>query len=364
MRLRSVGCGALAGVLACLGSAVAQPAAALPLAPRPARPALSFSLGRGWQGGSAPFLLVISGLGGDPQHSEMFYRWGKAIMDAARTRYQLPVDHTIFLAEDVARDSSLITGRSTREEVEKRLADIAHRTGPGDEVLIVYIGHGSYRSGESRINLPGPDLTAKDLSALLARFTTQKVAFVNTANASGEFVAALSGKNRVIITATKSGMEGNDALFGQYFAQALASDDADTDKDGRTSLLEAFVYARREVARDYEQGNRLLTEHAVLDDDGNGKGSDEPDPAHGDGALARTFAFGAVTDAARAVAPPGASPELRALYEEKGRLEQRIAALKGRKDAMDPTEYEQQLEKLLVDLALNTQAIRKLEGKS
>src|SRR3712207_7204159 len=45
--------------------------------------------------------------------------------------------------------------------------------------------------------------------------------------------------------------------------------------------------SRREVAREYEEGNRLLTEHAQLDDNGDGRGSGVPDPRTADGALSR-----------------------------------------------------------------------------
>ena len=62
---------------------------------------------------------------------------------------------------------------------------------------------------------------------------------------------------------------------------AFTTPGADTDKDERVSLLEAFVYAKREVARAYETDTRLATEHAMLDDDGDRRGSAAPDPRAG-----------------------------------------------------------------------------------
>ena len=43
--------------------------------------------------------------------------------------------------------------------------------------------------------------------------------------------------------------------------------------------------------------------------------------------------------------------------------EPEVAALRLRKDAMDPAEYEKQSEKLLTELALKTRAIRERENK-
>ena len=78
------------------------------------------------------------------------------------------------------------------------------------------------------------------------------------------------------MTATKSGMERNQTEFPSYFVEAFAEDKADADKDQRVSMLEAFLYARREVERFYEKGRLLATEHAILDDDGDGAGTAAP----------------------------------------------------------------------------------------
>jgi hypothetical protein len=186
------------------------------------------------------------------------------------------------------------------------------------------------------------------------------VAVIVAASSSGDFVPALSAPGRVIITATKSGFERNESIFGGHFVAALAGDGADADKDGRVSLLEAFTYATREVRRVYEQENRLLTEHALLDDDGDRSGSAEPGARGGDGGLARSFFLTGAASAAAASNDPRAA----ALRKEKEELEAKVEALKGRKEAMDAKAYEAELERLLVDLAAATRALRALEGRS
>src|SRR5690606_4460431 len=143
------------------------------------------------------------------------------------------------------------------------------------------------------------------------------------------------GRNRVVVTATKSGMEANETIFGRHFTAALTGDAADADKDGRVSLLEAFEYARLEVAREYERGNKLLTEHAVIDAVGDGRGTADLAAASPHAQAARSFFLGAGS-AAGAVA----SPALRALLAEKDRIEASLDALRARKDAMAAAEYE------------------------
>ncbi len=305
-------------------------------------------------------LVVITGLSGDAEHSATFSRWAASLIDAAETRWKLPKANVVYLAEDTRMDPTRVTGRSDRAGIEAAFAALAGRVRPDDVVLVLLIGHGSSAGSEARFNLPGPDLTAVEWAALLAPFGAQRVAVVNAASASGDFVAGLSAKNRTVITATRSGGEKNETVFAEYFVQAFTGDGADTDKDGVVSLLEAFNYARREVERFYQGANRLQTEHALLDDDGDGSGTRDPDAAGAtDGARARRL----IVFGARPAAPVAASnPALAPLYAQRQRLEDSVASLRQRKATLDSAAYETQLERLLVDLATTTQEIRAREA--
>ena len=301
-------------------------------------------------------LLVIVGLGGDLENSDRFHQWAATIVDAARGRYGLPAERVVYLGEDPARDPDRISGRSTREAIASAVDRLAGAARPGDTVFIVLIGHGASATGGARFNLPGPDLTAAEFATLLSRFGAQTVVFVNAASSSGGFVAPLSAKDRVIITATTTEGERNQTRFGEFFAESFTADGADGDKDGRVSVLEAFTWTRARVADSYKRDGQLLTEHALLDDNSDGKGTAAPGQPGGDGALARTL-FMSAASAERAV-PDQADPELRALVAQRDALEARIAELKAAKDKTDPEEYERDLERLLIDLARVNRAIR------
>ena len=301
-------------------------------------------------------VLVIVGLGGDHENAERFHRWASAIVDVAKDRYALPPASIVYLGEDPARDPARISGRSTREAVDAAVTRLAAQARPGDRVFIVLIGHGASATGEARFNLPGPDLAAADFARLAARFGAQQLVFVNTASASGGFIAALSGKDRTVIAATRTDGERNQTRYGEFFAEALSQDDADMDKDGRVSMLEAFTWARRRVVESYERDGQLLTEHAVLDDDGDGKATDEPGQPGGDGTVARTLFLSA--GSSQPVPGADADPELRALAEKRQALEDRIAGLKAAKEQTDPAQYAGELEKLLIELARTNAAIK------
>jgi hypothetical protein len=312
------------------------------------------------EGGS--HVLVIVGLGGDHENAERFHQWAAAIVDAARERFGVPRESVVYLGEDPARDPARISGRSTRESIGAAVTALAAKARPGDRVLVVLIGHGaSAVPGAPRFNLPGPDLTAADFARLMDRFAAQTVTFVNTASASGGFVAALSGRGRTIVTATRSEGERNQTRFGEFFAEALVSPEADGDKDGRVSMLEAFTFARGRVVASYERDGQLLTEHAVLDDNGDRQGTETPGQPGQDGTLARSVFLspGAAGDTVDATA----DPELKALVARRKSIEDELAALKAGKDKMADADYERELERVLTELARVSREIREKQKR-
>ena len=304
-------------------------------------------------------ILMISGLGGDPEYTESFHGWLSRFADAATEKYGVPAERIIYLGEDPDLDPTRIRARSTAENIRTAFADLAGAMGPSDELVVLLAGHGSFRDETARFNVPGPDITPAELGILMAPLDDRRITFVNTASASGPFIEALSGPNRTIITATRSGRERNMTRFGLHFVDAFADEGADVNKDSRVSMLEAFGYALREVERQYEGDRQLLTEHAVLDDNGDGEGSREPGELEGDGLLASTIFL---TSLGGAGADEAVTAELRALYEEKADIEARIADLRRIKERMPLERYEDELEALLVELALKNREIRAAGG--
>jgi Peptidase C13 family len=299
-------------------------------------------------------LLIVVGLGGDPEHGELFRKWGTTLVETASGKLGVPKGNIIYLADD-----QQAPGRSTRDAVVKAFGDLAAQAGEEDTVAIVLFGLGTFDGKVAKFNLPGPDMTAEEFAPLLAKIKSKRVVFVDTASASGPFVEALSGPGRVILAATRTGAEKFATLFGGPFVEAFSTEAADTDRDGRVSFFEAFEYARKQVAASYQREGLMQTEHAVLDDNGDREGSMEPGPQAKDGQSAAVLSLGSMKPQA---AP--ATEELRTLYAERQALEHRIESLKLLKSGMDPDKYASELEKLVTELALKSRQIRDAEGKS
>jgi hypothetical protein len=292
-------------------------------------------------------LIVITGVGGDDEHSASFHKLATAMIDAAAKKDGVPEANIIYLGEKPEVDPARIKLKSSRENVEKTLSDLAARARPNDAVLVLLIGHGSFDGRQAAFNLPGPDLTPTDFTRLLGKLATQRVAFVNTASSSGAFLPTLAAPNRVVVTATKTGGERNETRFPEFFVEAFGDDAADRDRNGRVSLQEAFDYAKAKVTKTYEQQGLLLSEHATLDDGANGS--------------VASSLFLAASQTGLKV--DTSDPAMRKLVEERDAIEKQIAGLKLMKPSMDGAQYDTQMEKLLTDLAVKTKQIRDLQAK-
>jgi hypothetical protein len=209
---------------------------------------------------SRPAVIVVVGAPGTPEYATQFAAWAKlweqacAKSGAMFTAIGLdePGD-----ASDLTRIQQILAGHS--EETSAAL-------------WLVLIGHGTFDGRTPKFNLRGPDLSAKDLAEWL-KPVRRPLAVIDATSSSAPFLKELSAPGRIIITATKSGFEQNYARFGQYLAEAIVDPKADLDKDGQTSLLEAFLSASHAAAQFYAGAGRLATEHALLDDNGDGLGT-------------------------------------------------------------------------------------------
>ncbi len=293
-------------------------------------------------------LLIVVGLAGTPEHGELFKKWGTTLAETASQKLGVDKANVILLADAAA----------TRDAVAKAIEALASKAGVEDTVVIVLFGHGTFAANVAKFNLPGPDMSPQDFVPLLARLRSKRVVFVNTASASGPFIQALSGPGRVIVTATRTGDEKYATLFGGPFVDALSTEAADADRDGKVSILEAFDYAKKAVAASYVREGLLPTEHALLDDNGDRQGSMDPGSQAKDGQSAAVLSLGSM----RPQTLP-ADEKLRALYVERRQLERRIESLKLLKSGMNPEKYASELEKLATALALKSRQIREADGK-
>jgi len=283
------------------------------------------------QAAAKSHFVIVGGLGGEERYAK---QWSEA------------VDGLKEACRKTAGDDALIhvlKGKAaTKEAVEAVFARLRQETAAGDIVAVFLIGHGSYDGHDYRFNIPGRDLTAREIKGLLDSLPAKDQLIAITTSSSGASVEQLKADRRIVITATKSAGERTVTVFAEHWVEALRDPEADTNKDEVITALEAFTYADKKVQDFYAGDKRLATEHARLE-----------------GELASNFTLtrlGSALDAA-------SNPKLRPLFEQRSGIERRIAELKIRKDAMEEAAYSAELQTLLIELARTQAEIDAVSGR-
>ena len=286
-------------------------------------------------------VIVVAGAAGEDEYAPVFAQqveaWGKVCAQAG--------------AKPIVIGAETAGTPPDRERLKQALE--AEAKDGTDELWLVLVGHGTFDGKEAKFNLRGPDLAATDLAEWLQPFH-RPLAIIDTASASAPFLSKLAGKGRVVVSSTRSGNEQNYARFGKFFAEAIADPTSDLDKDGQVSLLEAFLTGAQRTAEFYKTEGRLATEHALLDDNGDGLGTpadwfrgvratkQAKDGATLDGPRAHQFHL------VRSAAEQQLPAEARA---RRDALELKIAKLRESKTKLGEAKYFAELEKLLLELA-------------
>ena len=285
-------------------------------------------------------VMIIAGAGGEEEYTELFAEWAGELAGAFGGNAAEMV-HITNKPED--------TG--ARKTVESTLKKWVEK--PDGEIWILLVGHGTFDGKAAKFNLVGNDASDADFKHWLKPHRGPLV-FINTSSCSAPFIRSLSGPNRVVATATKSGYEQNFCRFGGYMAAALGQAGADLDKDGAVSVLEAFLIASRQAGEFYRENDRLVTENALLDDNGDGMGT-PADWFRGvrtqKKAKGKSSADGKLSRLVFPVIPPAEKDIPAPLRKKRLTTEAKIETLRSLKKTLEAEIYYRDIEKLFLELA-------------
>lgn len=292
------------------------------------------------------YVLLVSGASGGEPYAARYDGWRTSLATTVRERLQVAPDHFYQLAEKPGNGIEV----ADRTHIRQAFGELREKMKSDDLLVVVLIGHGTFDGVEAKFNLVGPDLDGAEWAKLVDA-VPGPVVFVNTTAASFPFLRKLTARGRIVVTATDSTAQRYETIFPEFFIKALDDPAADADKDGHVSIWEAFQYAGAAVRRWYGQHGQLATERPLLDDNGDGVGT-EADTPGADGALARSTYFdaGSTGDATDST--------LDLLKKKQADLLAQVNALKAQKTSMPADQYGSQLETLLVELARVSQQIR------
>lgn len=292
------------------------------------------------------FALIVCGAAGGPDYATQYDRWGA---DVSKTLIENLKFDPAFVT--LLSDSKSTEKASTAENVRRVIGAIGPRMTREDVLFVLLIGHGTFDGTDAKFNLVGPDLESAEWSGLF-KGVPGRVVIVNTSSASFPFLERLSAPGRIVITSTDSPAQRYDTVFAGYFIRALADPSADLDKNDRVSIWEAFASASASVRRYYQQRGQLSTEHALLDDNGDGIGNEVTTPGDDGSLAARTYLDETL---------PGSLPTdevLLKLLQRKSTIEAELEDLKIRRQFLTRPEYAKEFERLMIELSQVSHDIR------
>jgi hypothetical protein len=223
--------------------------------------------------------LIVVGLPGDDEHEALFRATAQAWQSWLTRSLQFPAGGVRVLFGERG-EPALGAGAATKEAIAAEATALRSGLAADGRLWVLLLGHGNLRGRHGFFHLPGPDLRDDELAALFAGLACREQVFWLTMSASGWFLPAFSSANRIVITATVPDQEFNETEFPHVLAEVSQrkAADLDQDHDGKVSVWELFVQTAQAVEERFSSDSRAPTEHAQLDDNGDQRGTEPPEP--------------------------------------------------------------------------------------
>jgi hypothetical protein len=184
------------------------------------------------------YALVVAGDGTDANFVENYKDWAVRLHKVLTGDCGIPAANVRVLMEKKELAPQVAADVSTKENVIKEFDGFAAKVKAGDQVIVVYIGHGTQQNNVGKLCLPGPDISSDETAELLNKLKTTEVIFINSSPCSDAFLEKCSKPGRVVITATNTNAEGNETYFMEFFLKAY--EERDKAKTPSLSILDAF----------------------------------------------------------------------------------------------------------------------------
>ena len=227
--------------------------------------------------------ILVCGLAGDEEHRERFSQ-SLELLYAGLTEHHgfAPENvHVLWGNEPMDQDGAGVRasrGVASRETIADAAETVRRSLAPEDALWVIVLGHAHFDGRYSWLNVEGPDIQHLEFGRLFEEMRSREQVFLITTPSSGYYLRSLAAPGRIVIAATEPDLEVNETLFPHKLAAALGgpppTEEIDFNQDGRVTLLDVYLWTTREVAEEYATGELLATEHSLLDDNGDGRGTE------------------------------------------------------------------------------------------
>ncbi len=227
--------------------------------------------------------VILVGLPGDAEHAAMLRKMADDIQKWLIESQQIPPDKVLRLPEET-KDRETSAATPTAESMHTLLSDASSKLQIDDALWVFTLGHGNYDGRKAWWHVAGKDPSNEEVGRWLSDVGCREQVIWLTHSSSGWFVKPLSRPGRIVIAATATDDESNETEFLHAMATVVRFPVSrlDGNKDQAVSVAELYTAVVNEVARRFQDDHRIPTEHAQLDDNGDGLGTEIIEPGRSD----------------------------------------------------------------------------------
>lgn len=222
--------------------------------------------------------VILVGLPGDREHEELLTQTADDLQNWLTKTLQFPDDH-VLRSPSRTDGESTSTNAISAKTMKSLFDDLKSKLTPNDVLWVFFLGHGNYDGKRAWFHVAGRDPSDEDVGRWLADVTCREQVIWLTQSSSGWFIKALSRPGRIIIAATATDDESNETEFPHVLATVSKwpVSKLDLDHDDRVSVFDLYLSVVNEVLRRFQSDQRLPTEHAQIDDNDDGVGTEITD---------------------------------------------------------------------------------------
>jgi hypothetical protein len=220
--------------------------------------------------------VILVGLPGDAEHAVTFRKMADRIQKWLIESQRVPAERILRLPS-AAENPDKSAAAPTAESIRTLLTDVNAKLQTEDALWVFTLGHGNYDGRQAWFHVAGKDPSGEDFGRWMADIRCREQVIWLTHASSGWFVKPLSRPGRIVIAATAADDESNETEFLRAFTTVAQwpVGRLDGDQDQAVSVAEFYLAVVKEVTRRFQYDNRLPTEHAQLDDNGDGVGTED-----------------------------------------------------------------------------------------
>ena len=230
------------------------------------------------------WMIVFCSLGGDEEHEERLTEAVKQVVASAEPVFGVQPEHMRVLISGAEMAKKVAGAKQCdRSSLSELATELMTSTNSQSQLFFFVLGHSHLEGRKCQFNISGPDIDQLDYASLFASLPGKEQVHWIGLPASGYWIKPLSGANRTIIVATEPDMEITATEMPYALGAVLAGTSEhsaleDIDGDGKITLMDLYLAVNIEVHQSFVTQDYLPTEHAQLDDNGDGRGTELQEP--------------------------------------------------------------------------------------